>query len=559
MSELHIRQISAALHTHFDGLIDMADYDSRPPEEAEQAFLSRSLSAFVLAYLTTEAPKDLAASVTDGADDNGIDAVYFHPSERVLYVAQSKWKGSGRGSLNRGDAQKFLTGFRDLINARWDRFNTKIQAMGPGLESALNDASTRFVLVIATTGQEPLSDDVKRDVQDTLDDLNNPTELVALQVLRQGDVYSAVSQGVEGAPIDLDVALYEWGQMRDPFAAYYGQVAASDLADWHGVHQSRLFAPNIRMFLGPTDVNSGIVETLIDNPESVWYFNNGITALCRTIAKKPIGGATRETGIFECKDLRIVNGAQTVGAIAQAYQRSPASVEGARVTIRIIALQDCPVDFERDVTRFNNTQNRIDRRDFVSLDPQQERLRGELQLEGVQYVYKSGDSVASTAGGFDLTEATVARACRQRDSTLAVQAKREIGRLWDDIDQPPYRLLFNPTLTGPKLWRQVLIVRAVERALATHRKDDEGRKRLLAVHGNRFLTHLVMEALSDDIVDGDASLEGGQEKLITGKAEAVYRAALKLLNDLYPDSYLGSLFKNASKCKHLKEQYERSV
>ena len=556
MSELHVRQIRASLMQQFDGLIDMSDYETQPASDRESAFLSRAQGAFALTYLTGADPAELAAAITDGGQDNGLDVVYYHSAERVLYLAQSKWKSGGAGSLSRGDVQKFVKGFKDLINARWDRFNDKIKLIAGNIESALNDASNRIVLVTAYTGQDPLATEVQQDIQDVVDETNDVAEIVSFQVLRQADIYAAVAQGVEGAPIDLDIALYDWGQVREPFAAFYGQVASSDVADWYQRHQSRLFAPNIRMFLGPTHVNTGIVETLTSAPESFWYFNNGITALCRTVSKKPIGGATRETGIFECRDLRVVNGAQTVGAIASASVKDPGAVASARVGIRIVALEACPQDFDRLITRYNNTQNRIDRRDFVALDPQQERLRGELQLEEVQYVFKSGDAVGSSATGFDLAEATVARACRHVESGNAVQAKREIGRLWENLDEAPYRTLFNASLSGPTLWRQVLLVRLVEETLAGHRKDEDGRRRLLAVHGNRLIAHLVMKCLNSGTVDGQGGLEHSEMSAVRELAEEVYGMVWDLVNSHFPDAYLGSLFKNASKCKTLVDEFK---
>ena len=552
MSELHVRQIKAALHQHFDDLIDISDYDSKSAEETESAFLSRSQGAFALSYLTGESPANVAESVTDGGGDNGLDLVHYSSTERVLYLVQSKWKSSGRGSLSRGDTQKFIKGFRDLINARWGRFNDKIQSIAPAVEGALNDASTKIALVACYTGQSPLSSEVAQDLKDTIDEVNDPADIVSLQVLKQGDIYSAVSQGVEGNPIDLDLALYDWGQVRDPYTAYYGQVAASDIAEWFTQHQGRLFDPNIRMFLGSTDVNTSMVTTLMESPSNFWYFNNGITALCRSIIKKPIGGATKETGIFECRDLRIVNGAQTVGAISNAFEKDASSVESARVTIRIIALEECPPDFGRQITRYNNTQNRIDRRDFVSLDPQQERLRGELQLEGIQYVYKSGDTVGSSASGFDLTEATVARACVQEDVRLAVQAKREIGKLWEEINTTPYKILFNDSIQGPRVWREVQIIRAVEKALSQYRNDEDGRRRLLSIHGNRFIAHMVMLIADSINVNSLQAINEQEEKDVISLTTDVYNQTLDIVNDEYPDGYLASLFKNITKCKHVK-------
>lgn len=307
------------------------------------------------------------------------------------------------------------------------------------------------------------------------------------------------------------------------------------------------------MFLGATEVNETIIHTLLNRPKDFWYFNNGVTALCRTVQKKPIGGNTRETGFFECHDLRVVNGAQTVGAITQASTKNPESVAKARVAIRLIALEQCPPEFDKQVTRYTNTQNRIDRRDFVALDIEQERIRGELQLESIRYVYKSGETLLTTTTGFDLVEATIARACIQDDVAHAVQAKREIGRLWDDIEKAPYKILFNPGVSGPALWRAVQVVRNVDRALQTLRADSGGRERLLAVHGNRFITHLVLARLPAGFMANQQRLTADEEKIILNLCKRIFTQTSSSLNKIYSDAYLASLFKNASKCQVLKK------
>jgi hypothetical protein len=399
MSELHIRQIRAAIEQTTLPHIDLSDLAGRPANAITDAGLTRGLAAFVLSYIAEISPEESAGAVIDGFGDNGIDIVYYHASDRALYLLQSKWRHDGQGTIPLGDVQKFVKGFRDLINARWDRFNQKLKQQHDALESALNDAQTRIVLVVVYSGQDPLSQEASESLKDLLADINNPTEIVTLQVFRQADVYAAVSQGIAGAPINVDLALYEWGQVQEPYAALYGQISASDIAQWYATHQLRLFSPNIRMFLGSTDVNEGIVGTIESEPSGFWYFNNGITALCRNFRRKPIGGDGRAVGLFECEGMRIVNGAQTVGAISQAAIRNSQAVGQARVSIRVISLENCPNEFAGRVTRFNNTQNRIDRRDFVALDPTQERIRGELQLEGISYAYKSGDVLASPASG----------------------------------------------------------------------------------------------------------------------------------------------------------------
>ncbi len=193
------------------------------------------------------------------------------------------------------------------------------------------------------------------------------------------------------------------------------------------------------------------MNTVKNEPEKFWYYNNGITALCSSIGKKPLGGSGRDTGIFECKDVKIVNGAQTVGSIARAYQNSPEQVEKAKVLIRFISLENCSEEFATEITRFNNTQNRIDRREFVALDPEQERIKNELQLEGITYAYKSGESIPPEQKGFDLNEATISRACKHNEISFATRVKDKISALWENIEKPPYKTLFNTSVNGSDL------------------------------------------------------------------------------------------------------------
>ena len=97
----------------------------------------------------------------------------------------------------------------------------------------------------------------------------------------------------------------------------------------------------MRHFLGSdTEVNADLQNTLLNEPEHFWHYNNGITAICRELKPKGIGGKAKEAGLFTCSDVRIVNGAQTAGSIAAAFDRKAASVEKARVQIRFIAVGD---------------------------------------------------------------------------------------------------------------------------------------------------------------------------------------------------------------------------
>ncbi len=216
--------------------------------------------------------------------------------------------------------------------------------------------------------------------------------------------------------------------------------------------------------------------------------------------------------------------------------------------VRLISLEGCPPDFGFDVTRATNTQNRIEKRDFAALDKEQARLRSELLLSlGKEYVFRTGDRSPLPEKGCTLDEATVALACANSDINYCMTAKREVSKLYEDVQQPPYTVLFNPSLTALKLWRAVEVLRKVDTFLREAQSRTDGKDRLIAIHGNRLLLHLVFMALKPTVFDAeDADQEMARIPLIaTGSLSKLTAEIMKN----YASAYPASLFKNVTKCK----------
>jgi hypothetical protein len=548
LSKLHVKQIEGYLLGRLKGRIDMSDYATHSdPKQVHKAFLTRALGMLAVSQLAEVPLEDLGPYVTDGSKDGGIDLIYFDAKESTLYLVQTKWHEEGHGSIELGDALKFVDGIRKVLDNDLDLLNDRIKARKSDIERAVFDANAKFVLVVAHTGQENLSDEVAGALKSYVDAQNDTSELMFDKVLTQADLHRAVAAGFAGAPISVEVQVSGWGQVREPHYAIYGQVCASDIAVWYQEHGNRLFESNLRQFLTGSTVNQDIVNTLLERPLDFWYFNNGITAVAAEVGKKPIGGNSTETGIFECAGFNVVNGAQTVGSIHAAFLHDPVAVASARVPVRIISSADSPAKFPSEVTRCTNTQNAIEKRDFVALDPEQERMRQELHIEGVEYAYKAGSASGTGAKRFDLTEATVALACASTNVDLAVQAKREISKLWEDISKAPYKQLFNSGIQGPFVWEVVQVLRAVDLSLQTLAKEFSGRDVLICVHGNRFIQWAALKALgvnSNNLFDNVAHTVPNVVKETIDKTIAAVATH-------YSDSYPASLFKNLKKCRVL--------
>jgi len=548
MSKLHVTQIEGYLSTTMKGYIDMSDYlHHSDAAQVKKAFLTRGLAALAASQMTETPIEELGSAITDGSKDGGIDLVYFNATELTLYLVQTKWHEDGHGSMEVGEVLKFIEGVKKVLDNNLDGLNERVQAKKADIERALFDANAKFMLVLAHTGQEDLSEEVEAALNSYVETQNDTSELMFVRVLKQSELHKAVAAGLAGAPVSAEVQLYGWGQVREPHFAIYGQVCAADVAGWMKTNGPRLFEKNLRQFLGTSAVNQDIVDTLVQRPEDFWYFNNGITAVASEVAKKPIGGNSAESAIFECTGFCVVNGAQTVGSIFAAATQNAEAVAKAMVPVRIISSANSPGPFASEVTRFTNTQNAIEKRDFVALDPEQERIRQELHIEGVEYAYKSGANTGTAAKRFDLTEATVALACSSMDVTLAVQAKREIGRLWEDLSKAPYKQLFNASVTGPVVWQAVQAMRTVDQALAATTKSYSGRENLICVHGNRFIEWAALRGLGYAIAQPFSKNEGEVQAAV----QATVAKVIELVKVEFADSYPASLFKNLAKCKTL--------
>ncbi|MFI7165298.1 AIPR family protein [Rhodococcus erythropolis] len=551
MGALHITQIQQRLRATTYPHIDVSDLAGHSEDNVEQARLTRSLAAFVLTKVTDLTDFEAAASVTDGSGDNGIDAIAVVGSERPrLVVIQSKWSDTGKRGASLEDMMKFQRGLADLISTKWQRFNDKVTNRSEEIEEAVFDPNLRIEVIFASMGAPAVSDDVNTHMTDYLEDLNDPSEVAVFSYLSQADIHRLLLEETLSKEINLTVDISDWGKLEGPPAAIYGHVSGTTVASWLSDNGQNLLARNVRVVLGDTEVNNSVVDTVVESPENFWYFNNGITVLCDSVDKAPAGGTERRQGTFGFRGVSVVNGAQTVGSLSRAAKLGKSEeLEAVRVMVRFISLEASDDEFARRVTRATNTQNLIGGRDFVGLDPVQTRLADEFSIEGLKYVVRSGETKPEPKEGCEFTEAAIALACAQ-SATLATQAKREVSRLWDDTSKVPYKLLFNPSITYLKVWRAVQILRAVDAELAATRGSSDTRRKGYAIHGNRFLTHIIFKLIpKSQIDDHDYDWDDAVELAHSNTARAF--DSMYTIGEKEYAGYTAMLFKNVTKTEHL--------
>jgi hypothetical protein len=435
-----------------------------------------------------------------------------------------------------------------LFQQDYSDFEETISNRSFEINQCLDDIEVRVVLLVTYLGEQWISAPVEKELEGFLQEANGNYDTYSYKVLRFDDLYGFVrnQHSKKNSPIDLQVL--NWVECSLPLKTLYGQVNGKALVDIVDKFGASVFSQNIRLHLGDTEVNRGIVKTVKANPELFWYYNNGITILADKIEKYLAGGSSSEAGTFRFVNLNIVNGAQTVGTLVACREELEDSLAKVKVWTRFIEVPADDIATAKSITRFNNTQNRIDSRSFVALDPLQAKWAEELRIDGIMYTYRLGEARQQEIEGFDFFEAAVARACANADVSLAIQAKREVSVLWGDINKAPYRALFNRSVDGLSVYREVRVMRIVHQFVDTKRQKVDQSDRQILSYGNLLILHIVYRVLGDRLHQLDYDFD---ELEIFAICDSKFYQLKKLVHKRHKGGQVANVLKNVSVCREL--------
>ena len=552
MVNLQVNQVKKCLQDNYVPYVDASDITETGINK-EIHILSRAYAAYSVATIGNYDPKDVCACITDAYDDNGIDLIYIDFISKKMWIVQSKFSLNGIKGMDCGDIHKFIQGTEDLCNGEYAKFGEKTRKFQSNIDQALFDAQFHIYFVVAYTGHN-LSKENLDILNPFIQEFNDSGEILSLVDFNLPKAHQILRKGLNN-PINCQIHIKNWGQIVNPYKSIYGIVDATEIAELWKTHGTNLLSKNIRHFLGNTDSNNAMNETLRNCPELFKYFNNGISVLCNSLKKTAFGGANTELGIFECSDIQIVNGAQTVGTIGEFYKNPNQESQNAEVFVKVISLEGAPSAFSTRQTIANNTQNKVEKKDFVSLCPIQLKLKEELRLDGITYHLKRGiDVPLLDEFNYTFDEAATALAASQEEVTLSVQAKREVGKLWESLNSAPYTDLFNDQLTPTRLKHVLKINRAIKNELEIlYNTQTDARKKRILVLGNIFITHLVMQNVKrSDLENKSLAIENYIKETIKPLTKKYAKDTIITVNSKYSNSNIPQLFRNFTKCRDIK-------
>ena len=322
--------------------------------------------------------QDADDACVDSQLDKGIDGIFVSEQAETIYLFQSKIRQRTRTKLGDKDLKEF-SGSLDQFRSR-DTIETLLA--GNASEELKNcikrtellrRIDSDFAIVGVFCTNIPASRDAfeyltSQDEIELYDAHRIAKERIDIEV--NGGITTSFSFDIS----DTDVINYE---SKDGVAARIFLANASDLVNLDGISDGKLFEQNVRLSLGNTKINKGLLASIkdVNEHQSFPLYHNGITLLCDQIESE-----NRTT--ITVNNYVVVNGAQSITSL---YTAEASITDELRVLTKVVAVKGNSTLAEK-ITYNSNNQNAIKARDLRSNHPTQARLRKkyeELTMETI--------------------------------------------------------------------------------------------------------------------------------------------------------------------------------
>ncbi len=321
----------------------------------------------------------------DGSGDGGIDIAYLHRGEgegtgHTWYLIQSKYGKAFRGNATLwAESQKVI----DTLDGKNKRLSSLTQELIERLKIFRKQSSDLDHIKLVFATEEPLTDDQKRGLLDVLAMGRQrlgplfDIDAISIQNIYLRNQETTVSSDLPRLNVPIKADLISSGK-----ELLLGSVSLLDLYHflkaykWQTGDLNQIYERNVRHFLGfQRKVNKTMRQTLREEPEHFGLYNNGITIVVEDFYYN-------QDGTIQLVEPNIVNGCQTSQTIwTICYELLESGGTGTDKTIKywkekaaqgIVITKIVKVHAEQEkllenITRYTNSQNAIQDKDFLAL------------------------------------------------------------------------------------------------------------------------------------------------------------------------------------------------
>ncbi len=356
---------------------------------------------FLRAFITEDEDAAIKA-LTGKTNDKAVDAILIDEKLNLVIIVQGKYrKYFSKSSEKRADVFEFADLANNLTGTE-EEFNNYIKTIDPNLENRLREVRRKLKkgyklqLYYLTTGKC-----ANNLCEEAINKVKHSAENASLMIVQGKQVLLLLSDYISGvAPpvpnIDLEMESGSGVAVKGTLNRYDNNTKIESWVfsmNGHSVGEIfqnsgvRIFARNVRGFLGSTEINRNMEKTLKEEPEYFWYYNNGITIICDQAEKRSQNGKD----ILSVTNPQIINGQQTTRTLARVASNSSIG----SVIVRVIRvprdIQGVPSNFEALVSNIvsaTNWQNQIRPSDLRSNDQKQIAIERQLRKLDFHYIRK---------------------------------------------------------------------------------------------------------------------------------------------------------------------------
>jgi len=155
---------------------------------------------------------------------------------------------------------------------------------------------------------------------------------------------------------------------NETYESYLLAIPGNLIANLYDKYGERLLEQNVRTFLQfRSKVNKGIRNTIQNEPEMFFAFNNGITATAEEVITDV---DEKQVKIKSIKNLQIVNGGQTTASLFNSQNNNTANLDSVYVQVKLTVIpQEKTEEVVPKISEYANTQNKVSAADFFSNHP----------------------------------------------------------------------------------------------------------------------------------------------------------------------------------------------
>ncbi|MBO7231085.1 MAG: AIPR family protein [Bacteroidaceae bacterium] len=322
--------------------------------------------------------------VTDGANDGGIDFLYYDEEENKVVVCQAKYTGALSFEQIITELNKMHSTVQNFKKAHTGSYNDKVKkALQNALDRLPDDCPDNVDFAVFTTAPLDINA-AKKKIENSEHSFS--TETVSLYSVE--DIEKAIQRAQETLKtvsfekIKLDRARNYLEYESDDLEGIFCNVLSTSIVQLYNKYSGAgLFDLNIRRYIRNKLVDSGITRTLDSDRENFWFLNNGIIIACTDF---DVDGDT-----VRLENFSIVNGGQTTQLIGT-YKGT--NTKEFYIPCKIVATKDATKasHFYTKIAEATNSQKPIYPRDLKSNTPEMLRLGRWLEQEKVYLEIKRG-------------------------------------------------------------------------------------------------------------------------------------------------------------------------